>query len=103
MKVDARNRARSFDGKKTGRLGTEMKPAVVRVQTEERLKEVQALFEEHAWEYKIEVEADKPEDINDLNQLLNPPKPITAEQKIGRNERCPCGSGKKYKHCCGKR
>ena len=23
-------------------------------------------------------------------------------QKIGRNEPCPCGSGKKYKHCCGK-
>ena len=22
-------------------------------------------------------------------------------QKIGRNEKCPCGSGKKYKHCCG--
>jgi uncharacterized protein YecA (UPF0149 family) len=22
--------------------------------------------------------------------------------KIGRNEPCPCGSGKKYKHCCGK-
>lgn len=22
-------------------------------------------------------------------------------RKIGRNERCPCGSGKKYKHCCG--
>ncbi len=25
-----------------------------------------------------------------------------AEQKIGRNDPCPCGSGKKYKHCCGK-
>ena len=25
-----------------------------------------------------------------------------AERKIGRNEPCPCGSGKKYKHCCGK-
>ncbi|MDR2089984.1 MAG: SEC-C domain-containing protein [Clostridiales Family XIII bacterium] len=24
------------------------------------------------------------------------------ERKIGRNEPCPCGSGKKYKHCCGK-
>jgi len=24
-------------------------------------------------------------------------------RKIGRNEPCPCGSGKKYKHCCGKR
>jgi hypothetical protein len=25
-----------------------------------------------------------------------------GERKIGRNEACPCGSGKKYKHCCGK-
>ena len=25
-----------------------------------------------------------------------------TEAKIGRNEPCPCGSGKKYKHCCGK-
>lgn len=25
-----------------------------------------------------------------------------AERKIGRNDPCPCGSGKKYKHCCGK-
>ena len=25
-----------------------------------------------------------------------------TEQKIGRNETCPCGSGKKYKNCCGK-
>jgi uncharacterized protein len=25
-----------------------------------------------------------------------------AERKIGRNDSCGCGSGKKYKHCCGK-
>jgi uncharacterized protein len=25
-----------------------------------------------------------------------------AMPKIGRNEPCPCGSGKKFKHCCGK-
>ena len=25
-----------------------------------------------------------------------------AGKKIGRNEPCPCGSGKKYKHCCGR-
>ena len=24
-----------------------------------------------------------------------------ASEKIGRNEPCPCGSGKKYKYCCG--
>jgi len=27
-------------------------------------------------------------------------KPIKAGQKIGRNQACPCGSGKKYKRCC---
>ncbi|MDA3791373.1 MAG: SEC-C metal-binding domain-containing protein [Desulfobacula sp.] len=25
-----------------------------------------------------------------------------AEKKVGRNEPCPCGSGNKYKKCCGK-
>ncbi len=29
-------------------------------------------------------------------------KPVVGGQKIGRNEPCPCGSGKKYKKCCGK-
>lgn len=31
------------------------------------------------------------------------PKPIVRESaKVGRNDPCPCGSGKKYKKCCGK-
>ena len=31
-------------------------------------------------------------------------KPVvkSAEQKVGRNDPCPCGSGKKYKNCCGR-
>ena len=29
-------------------------------------------------------------------------KPIINDDKIGRNDPCPCGSGKKYKKCCGK-
>lgn len=29
--------------------------------------------------------------------------PVVAGPKIGRNETCPCGSGKKYKKCCGGR
>jgi preprotein translocase subunit SecA len=28
--------------------------------------------------------------------------PIKAEEKVGRNDPCPCGSGKKYKHCHGR-
>jgi preprotein translocase subunit SecA len=29
-------------------------------------------------------------------------KPKVGGKKIGRNDPCPCGSGKKYKHCCGR-
>ena len=28
--------------------------------------------------------------------------PRKVEQKVGRNDPCPCGSGKKYKKCCGR-
>jgi preprotein translocase subunit SecA len=31
------------------------------------------------------------------------PQPfVRGGQKVGRNDPCPCGSGKKYKHCHGK-
>lgn len=90
-----------FDGKKTARLGTEKNPAMVNVQTKKRLKEVESLFKEKGWKYSIEVDPDKPENINDLEMLLNPPKTKIAEKKVGRNEPCPCGSGQKYKKCCG--
>jgi len=36
------------------------------------------------------------EDMNSKNI-----KDVKIAKKVGRNERCPCGSGKKYKHCCG--
>ncbi|WP_457553361.1 PBPRA1643 family SWIM/SEC-C metal-binding motif protein [Desulfobacula sp.] len=91
-----------FDGKKTAKLGTEKNSAVVNVQTEERVKELESVFEENGWEYTIELEPDKPEEIRDLEILLNPLKTKIAEKKVGRNEPCTCGSGKKYKKCCGK-
>ena len=31
----------------------------------------------------------------------DPKKPAKAAPRIGRNDLCPCGSGKKYKKCCG--
>ncbi len=44
--------------------------------------------------HRREVERATPADIE-------PPEPIVAERKVGRNEPCPCGSGRKYKKCCG--
>ena len=34
-------------------------------------------------------------------EFLNPEQ-IKSFDKIPRNSKCPCGSGKKFKHCCGK-
>jgi uncharacterized protein YecA (UPF0149 family) len=34
-----------------------------------------------------------------LSSVLSAPKP-TRSTKAGRNDPCPCGSGKKFKHCC---
>ena len=30
------------------------------------------------------------------------PAPVKVEKKVGRNDPCPCSSGKKYKKCCGR-
>ena len=91
-----------FDGKRPLKLGTEKYPAVVNVKTKKRMKEVAKIFKENGWEFKIELDRDKPEDVGDLEILLNWPKPREVEEKVGRNEPCPCGSGKKHKKCCGK-
>ena len=99
---DGEKMAKVFNGEKKAKLGTEKRPAVVNVQTDERLKELVPIFEKNSWKYTIGLDPDKPEDINDLEILLNPPKPKIAEKKVGRNESCPCGSGKKHKKCCGK-
>ncbi len=39
--------------------------------------------------------------VEDQSKIKKAPKK-SKEKKIGRNEPCPCGSGKKYKQCCGK-
>lgn len=101
--VGAATRPGVYDGRKVGKLGTETNPAVVSVQTEKRLKEVTATFQQKGWSFKVELLPDKPENIADLTRLLNPPKPMIAEKKIGRNEPCSCGSGKKYKNCCSQK
>ncbi|MDX2170261.1 MAG: SEC-C metal-binding domain-containing protein [Deltaproteobacteria bacterium] len=39
---------------------------------------------------------------HDHGQAHEPQEPVRrAEPKVGRNDPCPCGSGKKFKKCCG--
>lgn len=53
----------------------------------------------------IDEDSDGPPVLSD-HTTINIPKPEVVKQtpekkkKIGRNEKCPCDSGKKYKKCC---
>jgi preprotein translocase subunit SecA len=40
--------------------------------------------------------------VSEAAAAVEKAKPIRTGPKVGRNDACPCGSGKKYKHCCGK-
>lgn len=83
------------------RLGSRARPAVVRVPTETRAQEIVALCDAYGWQVIVGVEPDAPEDVRDLRTLLTPP-PVAARRAppVGRNDPCPCGSGRKYKKCC---
>lgn len=55
------------------------------------------LYELPAWDVIL-----TPERRKELYREQKKSGTIVKEKKIGRNDPCPCGSGKKYKHCCGR-
>src|SRR4029078_7094618 len=40
--------------------------------------------------------------VSEAANAVEKAKPVRSGPKVGRNDPCPCQSGKKYKHCCGK-
>ena len=83
------------------RLGTTGRPAILRVRSMDRAREVMRIAERNGWKAIVGVEPDKAEDISDLETLLQGGAvPVLGEQKVGRNDPCPCGSGRKFKKCC---
>jgi preprotein translocase subunit SecA len=40
--------------------------------------------------------------VSEANEAIAKATPVRTGPKVGRNDACPCGSGKKYKQCCGK-
>jgi len=76
-------------------------------QNKEREKDDQITFAELNEQYKSDRKYSHSQ-VLELENILkdiyrndNIPK-LRNSPKIGRNDKCPCGSGKKYKHCCGK-
>src|SRR5262245_12558622 len=87
------------------KLGTKQRPAVVRVQTEARAGEILQLCNAKGWQVIVGIEPDKAENIADVQKLLS--KPVsspalpTRQRLVSGNDYCPCGSGRKFKNCCG--
>ncbi len=57
-------------------------------------KTIDALYDSLATSYAL-----RPSITQAISEF-SPQQPIVKEAKIGRNDPCPCGSGKKYKKCC---
>ncbi|MGH8459570.1 MAG: SEC-C metal-binding domain-containing protein, partial [Nevskiales bacterium] len=97
------------------RLKSEVTGILMRVQVRVQ-SEVEALEQQRQRQRRMSfVHADAPSAMQDTPAeqaaaaAVTPPRAETAKvetfvregQKVGRNEPCPCGSGKKYKHCHG--
>lgn len=50
----------------------------------------------------VDVDSLESPDMDGVDRKPSKSTPEYVEEKIGRNDPCPCGSGKKYKNCCGK-
>jgi SWIM/SEC-C metal-binding protein len=90
-----------YNTKRTVKLGTEKNPLTLVVTSDEKKREVEALVAENGLFADITVDSASSDNINELNTLLNKPTTTTFDKTPNRNDPCSCGSGKKYKKCCG--
>ncbi|MBL4765199.1 MAG: SEC-C domain-containing protein [Colwellia sp.] len=90
-----------YNTKRIVKLGTEKSPLTLVVTSDEKKREVETLVADNGLFATITVDSDIDENINELTTILNKPTTTTFEKTPNRNDPCSCGSGKKYKKCCG--
>ncbi|MBX9960514.1 MAG: preprotein translocase subunit SecA [Burkholderiaceae bacterium] len=73
----------------------------VRVQSSEQIEQAAEAMESKA-ENIANVTYTAPTETGEVETTLDMATQVAAVPRVGRNEPCPCGSGKKYKHCHGK-
>jgi len=90
-----------YNTKRTVKLGTEKHPLTLVVTNDERKTAVAALVADSGLFADITVDNTVEENIIELNAVLNKPATTRFDKTPNRNDPCSCGSGKKYKKCCG--
>ncbi|WP_297481815.1 PBPRA1643 family SWIM/SEC-C metal-binding motif protein [uncultured Photobacterium sp.] len=91
-----------YNTKRETKLGTETNPLTLIVNTEERQQELEVQLAEQQLFATFTINADVEEDIAEFTATLNKPTTTVFDKTPNRNDPCSCGSGKKYKKCCGK-
>ena len=83
--------------------GSKKYPLELVVTSKARQREVQALVDEAQLYAQITIDSseDAEESIVELTTLLSKGATVKVDKTPARNEPCTCGSGKKYKKCCG--
>lgn len=93
----------SFQPKVNQKAGSKKYPLQLTVTSETRKQEIEQELLEHNLFANIEIDSSDTaqESIEQLTIILNKTATVTVEKTPSRNEPCICGSGKKYKKCCG--
>ena len=73
----------------------------VRVQSSEQIEQAAEAMESRG-EHIANVTYTAPTETGEVQTTVDAATRVAAVPRVGRNEPCPCGSGKKYKHCHGK-
>lgn len=91
------------EAKTNRKAGSKKYPLALVVTSEARKQEVEALVAEAQLYAVVNIDSSEGavESISELTALLNKKDTIKADKIPARNEPCSCGSGKKYKKCCG--
>jgi uncharacterized protein YecA (UPF0149 family) len=81
-------------------LGSKRRPICVRVATEQQLQLVADECARWSIQFIAELAPGSPPELEELQLAIAARQPVPAQVRVGRNERCPCGSGRKFKKCC---
>lgn len=90
-----------YNPKPNIKLGSADNPLTLTVCSEAREAVIIEQVNELGLVANIEVTDKKEENLLELEAVLNKPKTQTFDKTPKRNDPCSCGSGKKYKKCCG--
>lgn len=83
------------------KAGSKESPISIVVGNDERKAEVEQQLIEHDIVATILVDDQQAENTSELDVLLNKPHTVVLQKTPSRNDPCSCGSGHKYKKCCG--